>query len=171
MGISREAKAAYDRKRYAEKRDAILAQQQQYLDRPGGRERARQKTAQWRSEHPEHKDRWNDRYGKDYIKAWRKANPEKARRHWKNESLKKIFGITIEQFDEMLEAQNHLCAICGQPETRTWKGRTNLLSVDHDHESGRVRALLCGACNHMIGDAKDDPQRLAAAIDYLAKYV
>lgn len=65
---------------------------------------------------------------------------------------------------EMRERQRGLCAICGTPEPETPKGR---LHVDHDHETGRVRGLLCSRCNTGIGQFKDDPVRLQAAITYL----
>jgi hypothetical protein len=80
--------------------------------------------------------------------------------------------MTADQFDEMLEAQKGLCAICGNPETKRSKksGRLLPLSVDHDHETEAVRGLLCGACNAMLGYAEDAPARLASAILYLASH-
>ena len=60
----------------------------------------------------------------------------------------------------MLEAQGHACAVCREPFTRTPQ-------VDHDHETGRVRGLLCDYCNPMIGSARDDPARLRAGAAWL----
>lgn len=75
------------------------------------------------------------------------------------------FGLTVEQYRGMFEAQGHRCAICGKEET----GRKRL-SVDHCHATGRVRALLCRACNTLLGNADDSVERLRACITYLETY-
>lgn len=64
----------------------------------------------------------------------------------------------------MVAAQNGVCAICGNGETSK---RQRSLSVDHDHETGAVRGLLCNRCNPMLGYARDDIAILQAAISYL----
>ncbi len=56
----------------------------------------------------------------------------------------KLYGITLEQYEEMLEAQGGVCKICGDPPPT---GRKKYLSVDHCHQTGRVRGLLCTQCN------------------------
>lgn len=94
------------------------------------------------------------KYRSDY------ATPEKQ-----NARLLRSYGITIEQFYELLSAQDGRCAICGveEPPTKTrWH-------VDHDHETGRVRGILCQYCNNGIGYFKDDPDRMVSAIEYLKK--
>ena len=72
------------------------------------------------------------------------------------------FGITREQYDEILEAQGGVCAICKEVCN---SGRR--LAVDHDHETGEVRGLLCGNCNTAIGKFHDNTDYLRAAIAYL----
>lgn len=75
----------------------------------------------------------------------------------------------IEWRESKEESQNGLCAICGDPET-TLNHRTGLpqkLSVDHNHTTGELRALLCTHCNIMIGQAREDPKILSAALSYL----
>ncbi len=82
--------------------------------------------------------------------------------------LKKKYALTLEQFDAMLEEQLGLCAICGQPETHVNRyDAVDRLSVDHDHETGKVRGLLCRKCNIMLMGAKDDVHILRSAIRYL----
>lgn len=81
--------------------------------------------------------------------------------------LKRRYGITLEQYNEMLERQEGLCAICREPETLTMKGMIAALAVDHDPETNRVRGLLCFDCNTGVGKLGHDPERLAAAIAYL----
>lgn len=97
---------------------------------------------------------------------WDKENPEKVREG----TLKRNYGLTLEQYREMLHEQAGVCAICGQPETCTYKGKVRDLCVDHDHETGRVRQLLCAVCNLLIGKAGDDPVLLEKAAIYLRKH-
>ena len=95
-------------------------------------------------------------------RAWRAANPEKEAAQGRRAQLKSNYGITVEQYDEMYEAQDGCCAICGNPEQGAKR-----FHVDHDHETGEVRALLCHLCNVGIGHFRDDPELLQAAIEYL----
>lgn len=67
-------------------------------------------------------------------------------------SLKVNYGITLGQYDEMFDEQNGVCFICKRPETSTSKyGNTKRLSVDHNHKTGKIRALLCVVCNQNLG--------------------
>ena len=71
----------------------------------------------------------------------------------------------------MLEAQGGVCACCSKPETAAAStGGIRNLAVDHCHESGRVRGLLCNTCNVMIGMAYDDPSVLLRGAEYLSNY-
>ncbi len=66
--------------------------------------------------------------------------------------LRYRFGITLDEYNALLEAQEGVCAICGQPEIALGRnGRTRHLSVDHDHRTGQVRGLLCHECNVELG--------------------
>ena len=75
------------------------------------------------------------------------------------------FGITIDEYDRMLEKQEYKCAICGG--IGDVRNRYRMLSVDHDHKTGKVRGLLCFKCNFLLGNARDDVSILQKAIDYL----
>lgn len=89
------------------------------------------------------------------------------RRIRKGDQLK-IYGISLSRYDEMLAAQNGLCAICGKAETsHSSRGGVKMLSVDHCHKKGHVRKLLCSSCNWGLGNFRDDPALLRAAADYL----
>ena len=76
-------------------------------------------------------------------------------------------GLTPEMFDAMLSQQNGVCAICGAASS----GRWGTLAVDHDHETGRVRGLLCSRCNTAIGLFGDDPARMDEAAAYLRAHL
>jgi ribosomal protein L34E len=80
-----------------------------------------------------------------------------------------MYGITVEQYDEMREAQKHVCAICSRPETVVMRGKVKPLSVDHDHLTGKVRGLLCHECNVGLGKFKDNPRLLNAARHYIER--
>jgi len=82
-------------------------------------------------------------------------------------ALKTMYGITIEQYNEMLDRQGGVCAICGEEETRTNKGTIRALCVDHNHDTGMVRGLLCANCNNGIGYLGDSADRVRSALEYL----
>lgn len=89
----------------------------------------------------------------------------------KDLSLRRKFGISHLEYDEMFKSQDGVCAICGKPETRYEKpGTSTDLCVDHDHRTDEVRGLLCRTCNSMLGLAGDDPDILFNAINYLKRY-
>jgi hypothetical protein len=89
------------------------------------------------------------------------ASTEAARRG----KLKHRYRITQPQYDALLVRQGGMCAICGRPQAA--RAISARLYVDHDHETGEVRGLLCLHCNAMLGCANDDPEVLLAAIVYL----
>lgn len=84
--------------------------------------------------------------------------------------LRRRYGISLQDMRAMAEAQDHKCAICGKPEQEERGGYTRHLAVDHSHEDGTVRGLLCQSCNTGLGKFRDDPVILARAIAYLAKH-
>jgi len=108
----------------------------------------REWTAAWRAKNPE-AARAKDR-------AYYAAHPETRRRY----ELRRKFDLAPEQYAEMLEAQGGACAVCRKEDRRA-------LSVDHDHQTGRVRGLLCSTCNQAIGLLGDDAAALRAALAYL----
>ncbi len=78
------------------------------------------------------------------------------------------YGITTEQYARLLLDQENSCAICA----RLFEGVGKASSapcVDHDHNTGSVRGILCGACNKMIGLAREDQTSLLRAVDYLKR--
>lgn len=82
------------------------------------------------------------------------------------------YGLTREDYLQMLEARGRLCDICNKPErSKGNHGRVKNLSIDHDHTTGKVRGLLCNNCNRAIGLLGDSIDTLEAAIAYLRKAV
>jgi hypothetical protein len=96
----------------------------------------------------------------------RKMSTE-AMRHY---GLKRYYGIDLAKYQEMLLAQNGVCAICFKPETSVVNGKIKPLAVDHCHDSERIRGLLCARCNQAIGLLNEDINILNNAIEYLRNY-
>lgn len=83
----------------------------------------------------------------------------------------RYYNISTEDYVRMFNTQGGKCAICHQPETSLDKhGNVKILAVDHCHDSGKVRELLCYACNSMLGQARDNISTLEAGIAYLRKH-
>lgn len=101
---------------------------------------------------------WNRNYSKQYYKE----NKDKIA----NDRLKKLYGLSIEERDNLFKKQNNCCAIC---KTNIPGGRYNKWHIDHCHEKNIVRGILCSRCNHGIGLFKNNPIFLEEAIKYLKK--
>ncbi len=82
-------------------------------------------------------------------------------------TIKRKYGLTKEEYNELLKKQKSVCAICGKVDNRIMKGTVVKLNVDHCHKTGKVRGLLCNRCNSGLGLLKDDINLLNKAILYL----
>jgi len=99
-------------------------------------------------------------------KKYRENNPDKCRAY----ELKRDFGITISQYEEMLSAQDGCCAVCERPERVMRGDKVKRLAVDHDHTTGKIRGLLCSHCNQAIGKFEDNPVFMNRASNYVIKH-
>lgn len=100
-----------------------------------------------------------------YMREWRRTNPRAA----KSNDLKKRFGITLVDYERMLENQKGVCKICQQPEMAIdrFSGLPRALAVDHCHTTMKVRGLLCTTCNTAIGLLQEDQELFRKAAEYL----
>jgi hypothetical protein len=80
------------------------------------------------------------------------------------------YHCTPEAYQSMVEAQDGKCAICLCPPAARFNGRIKQLAVDHDHETGKIRALLCDRCNAGLGYFRNNPTFLLAAVAYLDRH-
>lgn len=107
---------------------------------------------------------------KEYCANYYKENKDKISKHrktYKREyDLKRNFGLTVSEYDAMLEAQKGCCAICATPQSLL----PIRLAVDHCHKTGKIRGLLCNPCNKGIGNLKDDKQVILNALTYLNQH-
>lgn len=97
----------------------------------------------------------------------RKVKPKKIKpiQNRRDKYLREKYGITEQDYDKMLKDQNFQCDICGS----TKNNKKKYFAVDHCHESGKVRGLLCDNCNTGLGQFKDTIHNLKQAIEYLKK--
>ena len=113
------------------------------------------------------------RRGRDaYCRACRRARdlarskPAYDRQQRREYKLLRNYGITLSEYNAMVEEQGGVCAICLAPETRAMYGEEPRLVVDHNHDTGKVRALLCASCNGRLASIEDE-QFMLLAKDYL----
>jgi len=102
--------------------------------------------------HNEANQRWKDNNKESYQQVKRKAH------------VKSKYGVSLEWIDEQLEMNNHECPLCN---TKIIKGKN--LAVDHCHDTGDARAVICRTCNSAMGHLKDSPELLEKAMEYLKK--
>ena len=120
-------------------------------------------------------------------KIRRKKNPELFREKLQKVTQKKLladpnfhrknllkykYDITFEQYEDMFTAQNGVCAACRMPEeSRHQNGNIKRLAVDHNHETGEIRALLCHGCNLALGFLHEDLQKCLGLVEYIKKTI
>jgi uncharacterized Zn finger protein (UPF0148 family) len=99
-------------------------------------------------------------------KRYNLLSPDEKRKRNRKQQIS-LYGLTVEQYDAILMEQKCVCAICGKPEKSSSKG---VLSIDHDHVTGKVRGLLCDTCNSGLGHFYDSIDLLQGAMLYLKTY-
>lgn len=132
----------------------------------------------------------------EYSRLWRLANPEKekaSRKRYREKNKEKLqksqkeyrestnyhrnwhlvnrYGITLKEYEQLNSNQGGKCAICRKAETSRNKrdGTVRELAVDHNHETGEVRGLLCRACNVSLGFLDEDPVIINRMLEYINK--
>jgi len=132
-----EEKCQYNRMRYLRKRTLIRKQQKEY----------------WKK---------NASKFKAHKSAYQKAHLAETYPQRRGYALKYKYGLTYQDYVAMLKKQDGRCAICYGKNKHSYA-----LAVDHNHKTGKIRALLCNSCNALIGHAKDSVVLLEACIQYL----
>ena len=185
--MDKQQKSEYNRAYRAANLDRLRARRRErYAQNPEPeRQRAREYAAI--PERSENRKAANNRYSKAHAEKrraysraryWRKRDEiiaynkerrscpiaSRAERDW---WLRRDFGITLADYERMLEEQSGGCAIC----RATVSSNGSRLAVDHCHSTGTVRGVLCLSCNHGLGRFKDDPRRLRRAAEYLENAV
>lgn len=106
------------------------------------------------------------------AREWFAENPKRTAANKRKFNLAKNYGLTVADYNALLRAQGGVCAVCGkgEPNAHGRTGKQFALAVDHCHETGRVRGLLCQKCNRAIGLLGDDPVLMRRAISYLLRH-
>lgn len=98
-------------------------------------------------------------------REWCKQYYSKNKHKWRERSYKNKYGLTIEEVNEMLLSQNNQCPIC-----QSAFKKTKYMNIDHNHQTGKMRQILCSKCNTAIGLLDENIERFRRAIDYLHKW-
>lgn len=137
-------KPCWTREYNARNAERVRAVREEWVEKNRDRERAKYK--RYREKNPEKV--------REAFQKWREKTPQ----YFRDRHLFKKYGLTIADFLKLIEEQNGVCAICQEaPAT----------AVDHNHETGQVRGILCSQCNSLIGYAREQEAVLFAAVTYL----
>ncbi len=140
----------YHKKNYKRNKDKIDAKNKEYYDAH-------------KDEIIEYKNNWylekKEKISTRNKRKWAKLTKEQRREL----KLKEAYGLSLEEYNNILSSQNEMCAICGKKQ-----GEERFpLHVDHDHQTGKIRGLLCQTCNQGLGLFKDNQELLIKAANYL----
>lgn len=178
-----EYASKYRKKFAAENPDKIRERSRQQYLRHKPKRRAYHKI--WSAKNIEHLEEYREKYKSANIevlrmrgrKNYEKNKPEILKKtkakyaadpiRYKLGWIRRKYGLSGEQYDALSAVQKHACAICFVPFDPNKKRHKN---VDHDHATGKVRGLLCGECNRMLGCAQDRPEVLANAAKYIIQH-
>ncbi len=172
-----------ERKKYMKKynqRPENKVKRKEYEQKPENKIKKERYHKKWKENNPT----WTKEYykknknkiskqGKKYrenpeVKEKRRKYDEKNKSRFKNTKyknhLKRKYGITLKEYNKLLLKQGGVCAICRN------KGNGKALSVDHNHQTGKIRGLICSSCNLTLGYAKENVDRLENCIKYLNFY-
>lgn len=119
-------------------------------------------------------------YNREYNKRNSEKNKRKSKRYYnthprdknyeKNKKYLRYYGITLKAYNILHELQDGKCAICGKKERVIQHGKPRSLTIDHDHNTNKIRELLCVTCNSGLGFFNDDIELLKVGIEYLKKH-
>jgi hypothetical protein len=142
----------YMKKYRVENEEKFKASQREYHAK--NREARNAARREWSLKNPEKQ--------REATQRWWRENPDRI----KDTILRSKYGISLERYNQILQEQGGGCGICGGPP----QGGRGGYHVDHNHETGVVRGILCGHCNLLLGHAKESLDVLTKAQAYLIKY-
>ena len=159
-----KSKKESDKQYYEDNKEVILERQNQYY-----KDNTDKCNESKRNYYANNKVKCNERdkkyrdNNKEKIKKVKKEYTKTHKKETKNLNLKRCYGITIEQYNQMFNVQEGKCKVCGKHQSELYQP----LGVDHNHTTGKVRGLLCPNCNSILGHAKDNTDTLQKVIIYL----
>jgi len=147
MERDKQKKKEYDKTYYEQLKETNI----NYLDNIAKKRR------DWRAKNPKR--------NQENQKRWKQNHPDQVRDMGRDWCYRKKYGITLNQYNELLKRQNGVCLLCKNKTAYRTKGRN--LFVDHNHKTREIRGLLCSRCNTMIGQI--EIVGISKIIDYLHK--
>ncbi len=134
--------------------------------RENNREKTRKSAEKYRSKHPERilKYRIDNKaeVNKRSIEYYRKNKDQQIKKRMEKRIMEK-YNLTIDQYNILYDSQNGKCAICEKADNKN-------LSVDHNHQTGKVRSLLCARCNLALGNIREDLEVAKSLVKYIERY-
>lgn len=106
---------------------------------------------------------------KEYMREWHKKARIANKDYYFDKDLQKLYGVTLDWYNKKLKEQDGVCAICKEPETAVIHGKSISLAVDHCHNTGSARGLLCTKCNRGLGMFRDKIDTIESAVRYLRR--
>jgi hypothetical protein len=100
------------------------------------------------------------------VKKYRTENPEKIR----DTKLRQADGVGVAYFEEKLKEQNGVCGCCKKNRKTLWRGKEVRMALDHDHETGKPRGILCIKCNRALGLLEEKQETILSLLEYIRKY-
>ena len=120
----------------------------------------------WRNDNPnkekERVKRWH-KNNRDRIKIWVENNPERVKEIQHRSKLKRNYNLTVEEYKQLLQFQKNKCGVCGIILT--------MPCIDHDHQTGKIRGILCNSCNTGLGMLGDNLDNIINAFNYLKQSI
>lgn len=150
----------------------------EYKNKPDYKEKAREYSKKYRKENLKQCQEAAKRY-REKNKQIIKEKYSESRKKYREQNVQSItigkirwqFNISSQKAEELyFKKLDGICEICGQKETLTRNNKIRKLSIDHNHQTNKIRGLLCSKCNTLLGRAEDSIQILKQAIEYLEKY-
>jgi hypothetical protein len=156
-----EARKAYQKAYKAAHKDELRVQNREWAkgrrsSDPEAREKALEAERAWRARNP------------DKVQRKNAANYTRFKTSRRRCQLRRNYGLSLEDYEAMLVAQGGVCAICGDSSPGPVQKH---FAVDHDHDSGKIRGLLCFPCNTGIGGLRDDVLLVEKALSYLKAHL
>lgn len=157
--MTKEEKSKYDKEYRLKNLEKRIKQGRDYYHK--NKEKISEKEKLKRQANPE---KQTERYlkRKEYLKEY----AYKSEKYIKDTRLKRIYNISLDDYNNLLISQNECCKICTKHKSEFSKA----LAVDHNHDTGQVRGLLCDLCNRGLGMFRDNPLLLIKANEYLVSY-
>ena len=113
---------------------------------------------------------WCKQCRAEYAKLYRASHKEKIKNKQRDIRYKESYGISLQDYNHILEKQGNKCACCGTTQPSKSPGKWTNFCVDHCHLTGEVRGLLCNSCNIGIGKLGDNLSGVLNAVSYLSSF-